>query len=738
MVLRNKRFHQYNRFYLLFVGLFSWLIPLIKIQFVQPAGVEQPQLIQLANIVADNNTEFEQIVLQQGFAVNWDFLAMVVYTLVSAFFLTTFIVGIIKVYQLLKTNSCKNIGDVYLILTNAKGTPFSFFKYIFWNEAIDINTLTGKQMMQHELIHVQEKHSADKLFMQLVILFGWFNPFFWLAKKELNMIHEFIADHKAIENGDTASFATMLLTAAYPQQQYLLSNPFFFSPIKRRLAMLTNTKNPKWSYVRRLVVLPLLATLVLLFAFRKKEVDKNIPLNKVYTVVVDAGHGGSDNGVSALDGTTEKELSLLMLKAIKAVNTNDKIKLVFTRETDVLQTPVEKANFVNAQKADLFISLHMNWAPEKGSKVNGVEIFIPRDADRRNIDQCEAFASSIESVINKSYNSRGVHSRERGIWILKATECPAVLIECGFISNKKDLAMLKDEAQRKKMAELILAGIGNYLEAFETNEKSIEQNEASNIKNKNRYPDTLLWIKGNDTTPVQLRFRDKNGKINFVRKGGDTTLEKFKQTDASLKIYEVELKSRSVLTSKWKITNVLIFIDGKKVAIEELYKMTPDEIESFKIIKEKEALKPYGKEGESGVVIITTKKKQTPISMLSPLNNSYVAEGFGKNIHESKISFSNDGILIKSKSDANVKSVAKGTVSYTGNVGGENVIIVKGEEYFYSYSKLNDLKVKRGDAVTKGDILAIAGNEDNESTVMLMVTDKKGKSLNPASVLSSK
>lgn len=655
MVLRNKRFHQYNRFYLLFVGLFSWLIPLIKIQFIQPAGAEQPQIIQLVNIVANNNSDFEQIVLQQGFSINWDLFSIAIYSIVSAFFLLSFIAGIIKVYQLLKNNSCKNIGDVYLILTNAKGTPFSFFKYIFWNEAIDINTATGKQMMQHELIHVQEKHSADKLFMQLVILFGWFNPFFWLAKKELNMIHEFIADNKAISNGDTASLATMLLTAAYPQQQYLLSNPFFFSPIKRRLAMLTNTKNPKWSYARRLVVLPLLATVVLLFAFRKKEINKNIPLDKVYTVVIDAGHGGTDNGATALDGTTEKELNLLLLQAVKASNSNDKIKLVFTRETDVLQTPIEKANFVNAQKADLFVSLHMNFATKEEPVKNGVEIYVPRNDDRKNIEQCKLFAASINESLQQLFVSNGVKTRTAGIWILKATECPAALIECGFISNKNDLAILKNETQRKKMAELILVGIGNYLRAVETNQgsgfKLIEEapnNFQTGVKDtipESKKPITVSLkeektSKKIDTTSANKlknsliivdEKRMKYEEFKTIDPNTIATMNFYKYTDNNSPYGEEGKKGVVIVTTKNKTTatkvideqannklpnNVLYIVDGKKISKEEANKINPNDIETINVLKDKAAVAVYGEDGKNGVIVITTKKNVVPPSQL--------------------------------------------------------------------------------------------------------------------------
>jgi TonB-dependent SusC/RagA subfamily outer membrane receptor len=115
--------------------------------------------------------------------------------------------------------------------------------------------------------------------IQLNLIAGWFNPFFWLLKKELDMIHEFIADKKSVEHGDAASFAQMLLTTAYPGQQFPLTNPFFFSPIKRRLKMLTNVKNPSFSYARRIVVLPLLSIVVLLFAFRAKEEKMIAPVS---------------------------------------------------------------------------------------------------------------------------------------------------------------------------------------------------------------------------------------------------------------------------------------------------------------------------------------------------------------------------------------------------------------------------------------------------------------------------
>jgi len=207
----------------------------------------------------------------------------------------------------------------------------------------------------------------------------------------MEMIHEFIADNKSVQNGDSASLAQLLLTAAYPQQHYLLTTPFFFSPIKRRLAMITNNKNPKFSYLRRIVILPLLAIVVVLVAFRSKAVDvtkpisigslienvtdkikgkssnantplvQSLQLNKTYTIVIDAGHGGKDKGAMSADSKlSEAEINLAISNAIKEANTNPNIKIVLSRDADVFNSVSEKASFANAQSPDYFISIHVN------------------------------------------------------------------------------------------------------------------------------------------------------------------------------------------------------------------------------------------------------------------------------------------------------------------------------------------------------------------------------------------
>ncbi len=201
--------------------------------------------------------------------------------------------------------------------TDAKSTPFSFLNYIFWNHNIDTNSATGKQIFKHEVAHIQQKHTYDKLFINAVLIFFWCNPFFWLLRKELNMIHEFIADKKAVEDYDTAAFAAMILQATYPQHQFALTNNFFYSPIKRRLAMLVKNKNAKVSYWGRLMVLPVAVLLFAAFTFKVKQTTSTSITKEIKD---NSAADFSNNSTTELLTDTTKKIKKQVLKT--SINNN--------------------------------------------------------------------------------------------------------------------------------------------------------------------------------------------------------------------------------------------------------------------------------------------------------------------------------------------------------------------------------------------------------------------------------
>ncbi len=624
LVLRDKKFHQYNRFYLMSVLMMSWIIPLIKIQWTKPVTTDA-QVINFLSIVADNNAEIDANLAKTSYQFTWEGFAVAAYFLIAAIMLGLLVVGLVRLYVLLKKHSCKNVGDVYLILTQVKGTPFSFFRYIFWHEAIDLRSDAGQKMLEHELTHVQQKHSIDKVLIQVVLVAGWFNPFFWLLKKEMEMIHEFIADNKSVQNGDSASLAQLLLTAAYPQQQFLLTTPFFFSPIKRRLAMITNNKNPRFSYLRRLVILPLLAIVVVLVAFRSKAVDpakslsvgslmetiadkikgnqanptlqlsRTFNLNKTYTVVIDAGHGGKDRGAMSADSKlTEAEITLMLAKAVKDANTNPNVKIILTRESDITNTVQEKADFANAKKADLFISLHCNEAAsiqhENGKKdanpAKGMEIYIANKEKAVNYNANAIFANELANSVKNLNTFLGIKSRIAGIWVLQAVKCPSVIIEAGFMTNQEDMKLMLDASYQKKFAAGLLEGVQSYLSSTE----------------QNTYKTQL------DTVIIKAKDTSKNDTVVIV---SDSIV--FRETGK----------------------NPLIILDGKVQVNAEINKINPNSIERMEVLKNESATKLYGDAGRNGVIMITSKvaskaatvKIVEPFSSPIPTNAVYYVDG---------------------------------------------------------------------------------------------------------------
>ena len=468
LVLKDRRFHYYNRFYLLAVATFSWMIPLIKINLQPVQGSLKSTPYQLAEIIADNNGEFDGIAESVSSSMDWTPIACMIFGLVSTIVFWGLVRSFIRVYQLVRAYPIQRLNGLNLVMTDASGTPYSFFSYIFWNRSIELESRVGKQMLAHEWIHSKEMHSADKLFIEMMMVVGWFNPIFWILKRELYLIHEFIADSQSIENQDSGLLAELLLAAAYPQQQNRLTHPFFFSPIKRRITMLKKNALPRFSYFRRLLVIPIVSALFLLFAFRNSNDSLLLNLDKQYVVVLDAGHGGSDPGAKSAAGDKESEMSLQLVQKIVALNKNSMIKFELSRAKDEYVKLPDRTNFANEKKADLFVSVHINGSPNK--TISGLQIYAPREGT-------PAFSNSIPlaSIMKESltdlFSSTTVKTRKMGIWVLDKSSIPAIMVHPGFITNEKDLAIIK--TKQEEIAAKILSGIEKYLAQKEQGVASI-------------------------------------------------------------------------------------------------------------------------------------------------------------------------------------------------------------------------------------------------------------------------
>lgn len=649
--LRNKIFHQYNRFYLLAAMSLSLILPLLKINFWQPAS-QQNQAIRVLRAVSDGDEYMSNIVITaQKTSWSLEQLYPVIYLLVSFIFLFIMLRTLYLIRTLLKTYPVQRLDEVSFVNTHDDSTPFSFFKYIFWNSSIDIDTTTGRQIFKHEVAHIQEKHTYDKLFVNIVLIFCWCNPFFWLYRKELNMIHEFIADKKAVEDSDTSAFAAMILQAAYPKHRFELTNNFFYSPIKRRLLMLTKIDNPKISYIARLMVLPLAVLIFAAFTFKAKN-NEHLYNGKKITVVIDAGHGGKDAGAKSADGIFEKDLTLALAKKIKELNTNESVDIVLTREDDIYHSPQQKAEITEKRKADLFISIHIGGTAKPDTKT-GIEVCVAKD-EFENAEKSKGLASSLIKAFENNFPLPVTSlplQREKGIWVVQANNIPSVLIEAGYITNQKDVAYLKTESAKETIAKNVLTAIEKFANAemghisFQP-QILIRDTVPSVMFINTKYSDTsyskteefktkaLVIVDSKEIGYVGNNYVEKNkerystyvvynpteAKKVFGIKGKYGVI-KLTQNDAKLIsangiMYDKESQIIK-LSGTWSpvkgdLSNSLIYLEDKIISPEELNNIPPEKISSVNVLIGDKVNDIVDAKGKTSVIYVSLKADDLP------------------------------------------------------------------------------------------------------------------------------
>ena len=169
------------------------------------------------------------------------------------------------------------------------------------------------------------------------------------------------------------------------------------------------------------------------------------------TVVIDAGHGGYDRGGIPGQRVSEKDMTLDVARRLKGVLAASGYRVVMTRDSDVFVPLGTRCAIANSYRNAIFVSVHFNSATRSGA--SGIETyFYSRDS--------LSLASAIHHYVagGAPSDNRGV--RRRGYYVLRRTNMPAVLVECGFLTNPSEAAYAQNASYRQKLAEAIAAGVG--------------------------------------------------------------------------------------------------------------------------------------------------------------------------------------------------------------------------------------------------------------------------------------
>lgn len=181
-------------------------------------------------------------------------------------------------------------------------------------------------------------------------------------------------------------------------------------------------------------------------------------------IVLDPGHGGEDGGASGADGTLEKDLNLAVAEALSHLLTAAGFDVRMTRTDDRLLYDLygdlsdytghkktydlrNRLRFAQEASASLFVSIHMNKFPQ--AKYSGLQVYYAAaDGSRTVADAVQSYTK----LYLQPDNSRQTKKAGSSIYLLHRIDIPAVMIECGFLSNEAELAQLKDADYRRKLA----------------------------------------------------------------------------------------------------------------------------------------------------------------------------------------------------------------------------------------------------------------------------------------------
>ena len=194
--------------------------------------------------------------------------------------------------------------------------------------------------------------------------------------------------------------------------------------------------------------------------------------NNSIKLIIDAGHGGFDGGASASDGTLEKDINLQIALELYDFCKLGGHQVILTRNSDAGTEKDENDSIANRKKSDMqrrlsiieenpdaiFVSIHLNKFTT--STAQGAQVFYSKN----NINS-QNLAKSVQSsiiLLTQPNNTRTIKKGDNSIFLLKKATIPAIIVECGFLSNPEELALLKNSEYQSKIAFSIYCGILKY------------------------------------------------------------------------------------------------------------------------------------------------------------------------------------------------------------------------------------------------------------------------------------
>ena len=399
-LFQHQKQFVFNRIYLPVTLAISFLIPLItftSIQYIQPIPTTE-----ISNSFA-YLPEATLLASEVEFVMQWYHYLFGIYLLGIIAFFANLLFGHLKAIKIIRFSRLKELFGAEINVTPTDVHPFSFFNRIVLSEKT-LDNPNLEMIVNHEMVHVREKHTLDILFTETLFLLQWFNPFAWLIRDSVRSNLEFLTDDQITKKHNAEAYQLAMVGLAHKKGVAPFLTALNGSQLKNRIIMMKKKTENRYSLLKQLVVLPLLAILVM--GLSNKEVRTEfVQAEKEMQIVVDGEKINQNDleskGVDLSSGFDGLEI-------MRALGIEDKVILNgFTDETNPNTYFIQTSDYVTGSNSefDKFIDKpekEINSTPSK--TLVAVDGKILTEEEAKNIDQ-----QDYESVVILS----GEHATEK-------------------------------------------------------------------------------------------------------------------------------------------------------------------------------------------------------------------------------------------------------------------------------------------------------------------------------------
>ena len=298
LVFRKDTLFCTNRFLLLAGTMACTLLPLLQIDVPQYTTLQLP-ITTVRHLLTEKEMDVQReggtgekhlseeaslLMAEKGEGIEGDRTNViqtipVIWLLGGCYFIGALIVlaflllSTIRMRRLIRSYPACNYGKYKLVICPEKIVSFSWGHTIVLSQE-DYERNPG-EILLHEQMHLQHRHTLDLLWMECIVIFHWFNPAAWLLMRELREVHEYEADNGVINNGiDATEYQLLLVKKSVGARLYSMACGFNHSKLKNRITMMLKRRTNNWARLKLLLFVPVAAGT--LYAFARPEVKKTV------------------------------------------------------------------------------------------------------------------------------------------------------------------------------------------------------------------------------------------------------------------------------------------------------------------------------------------------------------------------------------------------------------------------------------------------------------------------------